>query len=207
MGNRCEPEHDHKIGKTLSEIIHIECSVCFREMIATPGVDLNAASSDFPPPLLMCMEPNRFIRAKALLARGADPNIRDPQNGATALHVLCFLFPSTVREANEYLAVMEYLIEHKADVNAHADHKYTPAHILASCPADTTNPMSVIQGRDCRLIDAMKFLKDHDADINAKNELGHTLLDLLAITEKEHKALSVRRRGFVKLGCVAATSQ
>jgi len=206
MGNSIAKEHDlHKHGNpTVSQLIDIGCWKCFQEAISKPGVNLNTAPPGGLPPLIMCMRmgTDRLDWCEELLSRGAHGYVQDPRDGATALHLACWHLPEHKDESDKQLRFMRRLIECKADVNARAKNQCTPAHVLAMCPADTRANMSVIQGRDFRLVDAMKFLKENGADVNAKDELGRTPLDLLSETEKKGNAFPCRRTGFAKLGCV-----
>ena len=118
------------------------------ELLIQRGAKLNPPNR---PPLHWAGKPEA---AKALLAAGADVNVRDDQ-GRTALHLTTgYWVPNT--------AAVEVLIAAGADVNARSKAGVTPLH-------------AALRHRDLAIVEALIAA---GADVDATDDAGHTPLSL-----------------------------
>ena len=69
---------------------------------------------------------------------------------------------------------MDWLLNHKADVNAQGRHGYTPLHSAAA------------EGQAGQL-QAFQMLIEHNADIHIRNDFGLTVLHVAAASNQRHR--------------------
>ena len=91
-----------------------------------------------------------FLRVRDLLARGANPDVRDEQQ-RTPLHQAVL---------GNSLGLVGLLIEHGADVNAKDDQGFTPLHFAVQEHAP----------------EIARILVGKGADVNARDEDGNSVL-------------------------------
>jgi Ankyrin repeats (3 copies) len=104
------------------------------------------------PPVVSAAKTGDVATLKRLLEGGGDPNSSDA-NALTALNWAAY---------NGYLAAVELLVQHRADINAHGNaHQWTPLMNAAA------------EGH----IDIASYLVAHGANVNALDADGSTALD------------------------------
>jgi ankyrin repeat protein len=148
------------------------------------GVDVNARGEYNRTPLLWAAAYGRAEVVKMLLRRGADPNVKQDCDDATALH-----WAATGGHAD----VVEALLKGGADIDAIGQVAWTPLHAAAAKGRATVVETLLRYGAD---VDAKNFLHQRplhcaaayghedvveallrgSADIDAQDQLGETPL-------------------------------
>ncbi|MFH1267695.1 MAG: ankyrin repeat domain-containing protein [Planctomycetota bacterium] len=131
------------------------------------GADPNLRVTDDGLTPLMISESAALVRL--LLERGADPRQSD-DTGATALHHALFV--------PEALEIIPLLLDHGADVNAVAKGRSSRTPLLAGriLMIESDDP-----GNGARIL---RMLAAAGADVNARDDLGYTLLMSAAVNDK-----------------------
>ena len=124
---------------------------------------INAAYQDGEPPLHVALTNQLPGLVGWLLARGADPNLRD-QRGDTAMHHAVFT------GSNDHSA-MSQLLEHGGDINSRDDLGRTPLHLAAS---------SMYAGK-------VRWLLASGADAGARDDLGETPMHAASCPQPFHR--------------------
>ena len=120
---------------------------------------INARGGKMLAPLVAALCGKHFVVAELLLRYGADINLRSGQN--TPLRAASF---------DGSLDIVEWLLNHKADVNAQGVAGYTPLHSAAQ------------KG----YLQIFQILMEHNADIHIRDESGETPLHVAASPSVVH---------------------
>ena len=165
-------------------------------------IDVDIRGLDNRTPLHMAADRGLLEVTRILIKRGASINARDSSD-RTPLHPTCDGMPGTFDDT--YLEVVQYLLEHGADVDAQADTEHsTPLHLasyhggfkvawllLNHCvninvrgKMSRTPLHEVLTGLDNTLpdyyVDAVRFLLDHGADVDAEDDNRSTPLHVIS---------------------------
>jgi cytohesin len=97
--------------------LHHAVSVAVQELLVANGANVGARDNGGRTPLHVAALSGRADLAQFLLARGADVNARDSEDGVTPLHMAAF---------NGQRPVAELLLVSKADINARDREGQTP---------------------------------------------------------------------------------
>ncbi len=120
------------------------------------GATINPKRRSNFSPLMLCLGEKNYATSLLLLQQGADINYHT-ENGLTPLHII------TAKSFGKFLSLA---LDHDADVNVKTiDSLFTPLHFAAE------------NGN----VGTVKVLYWHEADLNAKNILGQTALDMATI--------------------------
>jgi ankyrin repeat protein len=123
------------------------------------GADVNAQDKDKRIPLLLAIQQMMYDVTRILLARSAEPNVKD-DGGKTPLHLL---FEGDFSSKDDIPDLIRLLLDRGADVNVQ-DQKHATPLLLAV---------------KRRKYDIARTLLEHGADPNVKNIRGETPLHLL----------------------------
>ena len=151
------------------------------------GNDSQQPSDDYDQRLILAAQEGRISNVQKWLRRGADINATDLDLW-TALHMAC---------AHSHFNIVQFLIDHGAEIDAKNDYGETPLYVLTESVADPDLKivkLLVDNGADSNDWDAGtgctpffsacahghfemgKYLTDHgDADVNARDKEGRTL--------------------------------
>ncbi len=184
----CDPNVAGRNGQTL---LHYACETGTREIVCTlireHKADVNACNSLDDTPLHVAADSGKFDMVLHLVREfGCDPNVQG-YNGQTLLHYAC--------EWGAVELVCTLIREYKADINAHNDFNKTPLHVAADANEFEIVLSLVEFGCDpnavsycgqklfhyaCRkgIVDQVRTLIRHKADVNARNYLNKTPLDV-----------------------------
>jgi ankyrin repeat protein len=121
--------------------------------------NVNARGGRMVTPLVAALHGKHFEVAELLHRNGADVDVRDRSEN------------TPLRQANGVLDIMEWLLNHDADVNAQGYNDYTPLHIAA------------INGQ----LQAFQMLIEHNADIHVQNAYGMIPLHVAAAGTEDHR--------------------
>jgi ankyrin repeat protein len=122
---------------------------------------------------------NDWDAVEFLLAKGANPNVRD-QAEATPLHYACFGSNISVARNTDgtVLTLPSLLVAHGADVNARDSSGKTPLHWLANAYLDDYPYITAEMWGGIPVLDL--FLRN-GADFDAKDAAGWTPLDIVTL--------------------------
>jgi ankyrin repeat protein len=160
------------------------------------GVDLNVVGGPKRWSALHAavLRPKLDVAAR-LLHHGADINVKDGWNGRTPLAHVILVGSATALNA------MQWLLDQGADPNVLDD---AGRNALSLALPGGTDPCAALMARGARLLphalhdaagvthpnaDAIRFVIDHGADINGRDERGETALHLAALS---HGAANVK---------------
>jgi ankyrin repeat protein len=151
------------------EILHI---------LLDNGADVNATGSDSETALFLSSYGGHVESVRALLERGADPNLS--VTCGTALQKAC-QGPTTPGQAPGfgYAEVVRMLLDHGANVNGHMEGT-TPALSLACA---------------CGHMETVQMLLDHGADVNARDEKFGTALGIATYYDHEEVVKTLLDQG------------
>ncbi len=132
--------------------------------VKTRGSERNYFFLNTKSPIHVAAAKGELDNVKELLAqRPEDVKAQDEKNQYTPLHWAA---------ANGHVEVMQYLIEHGADISARDKNGTTPIHLAAENDQ----------------IEALKFLLDHGADVGARNDWQWTPLHYCAFHDAQDTA-------------------
>jgi ankyrin repeat protein len=122
---------------------------------------INAKGGQMVTPLVVALRWKHFEVAELLHQNGADVDVCDPSEN------------TLLRRAsrNGVLDIMQWLLDHKADVNAQGSGGYAPLHCAAQCGH----------------LQAFQMLIEHNADIHVQNAFGMTPLHSAAASYEVHR--------------------
>lgn len=152
-------------SKSRSLQLAILCLACFVGCSIRP-----ARADEGPSPVVVAAKTGDAATLKRLLDGGADPNSHDA-DALTALNWAAY---------NGYLAAVQILVQHHADIDSHGNQsQWTPLMNAAA------------QGH----IDVVSFLVGHGADINAHSSDGLSPLDFAILQNHAKTATFLRSHG------------
>ena len=158
-----EPEPDsysflHPLDKDAKQDAEVLAANCVR-LLLEHGSDVNAMGKDNTTPVLLAIERKMYDVTRMLLARGAEPNVKNYYS-STPLHLL---LQSDFSNDDDIPDLARLLLDRGADVNAQDQNHATPLLLAAERHMD----------------DIARILLERGADPNVKNTRGKTPLHLL----------------------------
>jgi ankyrin repeat protein len=171
----------NKIGKLKCSPLHMVSDVLpsnttdmhmrMIDLLYSYGVDPNPGEREPQIPLHVAVVRNNLDMVRKLHSIGADVNRRDANGRVVLEHAMCM---------NEQMSNL--LLELGADVNQPGLNDY-PLLILVACWG---------------WLNAVIFLLDHGADINAKNPYGYTALKIAKTQSHQNIVNLLIRRGAIE---------
>lgn len=129
------------------------------------GVDFNYKEARYGRTLLMLSVYNeQYISAKALLDAGADPGIHDNYNGSSAI------IDAARSNKGDGVKFLKLLLSHGANLNDEE---------VGDRPEGNTTretPLLAACGSQYQPLEKVRFLVEHGADLNYRNDYGQTAL-------------------------------
>jgi ankyrin repeat protein len=148
----------------LYSAIQVESYKVAKVLASAPGLDVDQASAKGETALMMAAFRGQLDLARELIARGAQVN----RSGWTPLHYAA---------TNGHVAMIEYLLTQKADINAPSPNETTPLMMAAMYGSE----------------DAARALLKAGADPARKNQLGMTAADFARKAERTRLADALAR--------------
>jgi len=140
--------------------LHLARNTEIAEVLIQNGADVNAKSRYGATPIFTAANEEVL---RTLIENGADVNAQD-NHGITVLHILAESLYWTLPESE---SILKLLVGHGADININHNQLGTPFHLALNGYSGKENSIKTIE-----------ILLKYDADINARNSDGKTLLDL-----------------------------
>lgn len=131
--------------------IHANDASRIKEIIQRKKIDINQQTEEADAPLLLACALNKADAALALIEAGANIDISS-HNGNTPLHLACY---------NDNQTLTSALVKKNAKLNCKNNAKLTPLYIACCAKQSTACALTLIE---------------HGADIETKDEKGHTPL-------------------------------
>jgi ankyrin repeat protein len=160
---------DTKLSALLKQAI-VSRNAQMVELVLDRGADPNLSFADNPKPLLVAAAYGAVSIVSQLLARGAEIDARNQDDGFTALHYAVY---------DNSIPMMNELLKYKLNLNLLNSDGCTPLH------------MAVIEGRD----KSVAVLIDAGADINLPMKNGQTLLHLALENDDRDLVVDLINRG------------
>ena len=142
------------------------------------GADVNTQDKNGRTPAHLAAQGNDVDTLELLQSRNININMQDYQ-GRTPMHLA-----AACKKKNSINAVdaMTWLKAHGANINARDDNGITPMHLAVSCEKKDSSEKFSLDFEHSRMIgnavNTMKWLHAQGADIDARNDIGETPMDI-----------------------------